>query len=73
MGLERVAMGPDYFDYLKYHTISGIETSSIKTMDSLAGLLHLSKCLIAGGLTESQVDKVFRGNAIRFFDGLSCF
>lgn len=71
VGLDRVAIGPDYFDYAKYQAISGIESNTVTTMDSLEGLLHLSECLLAKGLTESEIDKVFWGNALRFFDNKS--
>jgi len=68
VGLKRVAIGPDYFDYARYYAISGIETKTAKSMDSLAGLSHLSECLYSKGLTESQVDKIFWGNAKKYFD-----
>ncbi len=66
VGLNRVALGPDYFNYQELETLYGVETSSIRSMDSISGLVMLEMYLKQSGLTEIEIEHVFWRNAKKF-------
>ncbi|MEA5089610.1 membrane dipeptidase [Solidesulfovibrio sp.] len=64
VGPERVALGPDYFDY---DTLAGagIEVGSAGELDQVEGLARLWQALRDRGLNEGEVEGVFWRNASR--------
>ena len=67
VGVERVALGPDYFEYkLISDSVSNsqnIEVDTVKGLETTEGLNELAKELRQDGLDDSEIDAVFWGNA----------
>lgn len=67
VGLERVALGPDFFD------AEDCRTHGVNIVDGLetpAGLVRLRECLLEQcNLTEGQVEAIFSRNALRVLGG----
>jgi microsomal dipeptidase-like Zn-dependent dipeptidase len=64
VGTERVALGPDYFDYGALND-SNIEIGLVEGLDQGQGMIQLCNELQNLGLNQSDVANIFWGNAAR--------
>jgi len=62
VGIDRVALGPDYFSESDYK-ILGVNT--VPGMDTPYGLNMLQQCLHCKGFSKSDIDAIFFKNALR--------
>lgn len=67
MGLSHLSFGPDYFDFANYSRRLGVNLRVVADLDCSGGFQALRSTLIENGLTPVQVDRIFAGNALRFF------
>lgn len=63
VGVDRVALGPDFFDYSFF---KGVEINPVRTMDTLQGIQQLYS-LLQDRLSQSDLEKIFYSNAKRVF------
>jgi microsomal dipeptidase-like Zn-dependent dipeptidase len=66
VGKERVALGPDYFDYASLNP-TGIEVGTVAGLEEREGLASLWQELCRRGLSDADVANIFWGNAKRLF------
>lgn len=66
VGLDKVALGPDYFDYCEFKNVYGVEVRTVLNMDDLLGLSQLAVHLKNSGMNEIQIEHVFWRNAKEF-------
>lgn len=66
VGIERVALGPDYFDY-EILAAQGVEVGPVSNLDQRRGLEILWEELCRRGLSELEVSGIFWRNAARVF------
>ena len=64
VGLERVALGPDYFDYTSTNN-SHMEIGVVTNLDQKRGLMQLRNELEDMGLSQEDITSIFWGNARR--------
>jgi membrane dipeptidase len=64
VGVEHVALGPDYFDYDCWPDPEA-EIGCVKGLETADGLLQLAKELLRLGFAEADVKRVFCANAER--------
>jgi len=66
VGLERVALGPDYFDYTSTNNLY-LEIGIITNLDQKQGPMQLRNELEDMGLSQEDIASIFWGNAWRVF------
>lgn len=64
VGIDRIALGPDYFDS---SILSGVSVQPVSESDEENGLVRLAAVLDALGLSRNEIDAVFWKNATRIF------
>lgn len=62
VGIDRVALGPDFFSESDYKKL-GVNT--VSGLDAPLGLINLQQCLLREGFSEHNIDSVFFKNAVR--------
>jgi microsomal dipeptidase-like Zn-dependent dipeptidase len=65
VGIERVALGPDYFCPAIVQGSLGFDVKTVAGMDAAGGLSELAGTLAQAGWTETELEAVFWRNALR--------
>lgn len=66
VGVDRVCIGGDYFNFQYYSSKYGCVLNTVPGMDSIEGYVLLRNGLRDTGLSDREIERVFFGNVKRF-------